>query len=62
MGWFLYCDPLIYTQLVILAGEKANVRYSVDNPYRVELPMIGDIMVRRMDALDDDGTYETQVT
>jgi hypothetical protein len=62
MGWFLYCDPLVYTQLVIMAGDKLNVRYSSDNPYRTELPMIGDIVIRRMDALDDDGTYETQLT
>ena len=58
MGWFLYCDPLVYTQLVIMAGDKLNVRYSKDNPYRVSLPMIGDIVIRRMDCLDDDGTYE----
>jgi hypothetical protein len=55
-GWFLYCDPLVYTQLVIMAGDKANVRYSADNPYRIELPMIGDIIIRRMDALDTDET------
>lgn len=61
MGWFLYCDPLVYTQLVIMAGDKHNVRYSADNPYRVELPMIGDVIIRRMDALNDD-TNETAVT
>jgi len=60
-GWFLYCDARIYTQLLIMAGDKLNVRYSADNPYRTSLPMIGDIMIRRMDALNDDGTYETAV-
>ena len=52
--WFLYCDWSIYAQLVDLAGDKHNVRYSSDNPYRVSLPMIGDIMIRRMDALNTD--------
>jgi len=61
-GWFLYCDPLIYTQLVIMAGDKLNVNYTAANPYRTELYMIGDIVIRRMDALDDDGTYELQLS
>lgn len=61
MGWFLYCDPLVYTQLVIMAGDKLNVRYSSDNPYRTSLPMIGDVVIRRMDTLDDD-TNEVQLS
>lgn len=49
--WFLYAESRIFTQLVIMAGDKLNVRYSEDNPYRVSLPMIGDIIIRRCDAL-----------
>ena len=50
--WHLYCDPYVYTQLITLAMNKGNVRYSSDNPYKVNLPMIGDIIIRRMDALN----------
>ncbi|MHC4371087.1 MAG: major capsid protein [Planctomycetota bacterium] len=50
--WFLYCDPYVYIQLVTLAMNKFNVRYSKDNPYKIELPMIGDIIIRRMEALN----------
>lgn len=57
--WFLYCDPYVYIQLVTLAMGKNNVRYSSDNPYKIELPMIGDIIIRRSDALN---ANESQVT
>jgi hypothetical protein len=57
--WFLYVDYSVYTQLVIMAGEKNNVYFSPNNPYKTNLPMIGaDIIVRRMDALE---TAETAV-
>lgn len=59
--WFLYCDAKVYTQMLILAEDKQNVRYSPDNPYRVSLPMVGDVIIRRMDALNDD-TNEVLVT
>jgi hypothetical protein len=57
--WFLYCDPYVYIQLISLTMERYNVRYSADNPYKIELPMIGDIIIRRMEALNAD---ETQLT
>ena len=57
--WMLYCDPLVYTQLVTLMMNKGNVRFSANNPYKIELPMIGDIIIRRSDALD---ANESQVT
>lgn len=57
--WFLLTDPYVYAQLVVMAGDKHNVQYSPENPYRVNLPMIGDVMVLRMDALN---TGETVVT
>jgi len=50
--WHLYCDPYVFTQLVTLALNKGNVQYSSDNPYRQPLPMIGDVIIRRMDALN----------
>lgn len=57
--WFLYCDPNVYIQLVTLAMGKNNVRYSADNPYKIDLPMIGDIIIRRCEALN---ANESQVT
>ena len=57
--WYLVCDPYIYINLVQAAGKLQNVRYSADNPYRMELPMIGDVIVSRCDALN---TSESQVT
>lgn len=57
--WMLYCDPLVYIQLVTLLMNKGNVRFSANNPYKIELPMIGDIIIRRCDALD---ANESQLT
>ncbi|MHC4500234.1 MAG: major capsid protein [Planctomycetota bacterium] len=57
--WFLYCDPYVYIQLLSLVMGKSNVRYSSDNPYKMSLPMIGDIIIRRCDALN---ANESQVT
>lgn len=57
--WHLYCDPLVYTQLVDYTLGKLNVNYTANNPYKIELPMIGDIIILRMDALDED---ESQLT
>lgn len=54
--WFLWCDPRMYINLIALVQSEMNVRYSADNPYRVSLPMIGDIIVVNVEALnyDDD--------
>ena len=57
--WFLHCDPLVYTQLVSYTMGRGNVRYSSDNPYKMELPMIGDIIIMRCDALDADRSQLT---
>ena len=52
--WFLFCDPRIYIHLIQLAQSEMNVQYSSDNPYRVSLPMIGDIIIRNLEALNYD--------
>lgn len=52
--WFLLADPRMYIKLVSLANKVSNVQYSSDNPYRVSLPMIGDIIVRNIEALNYD--------
>jgi hypothetical protein len=57
--WFLYCDPEMFINLTNLANSEQNVQYSSDNPYRMSLPMIGDIIVRNMQALYYDDTEVT---
>lgn len=54
--WFLWCDPRMYINLIAQVQSTMNIQYSADNPYRVSLPMIGDIIVRNIEALnyDDD--------
>ena len=54
--WFLWCDPRMFINLIKLAQTEMNVIYSSDNPYRVNLPMIGDIIVRNIEALNYDDT------
>jgi len=57
--WHLYVDPYVHIQLMDLAMNKSNVRYSPDNPYKFNLPMIGDIIIRRMEALNYAATQIT---
>lgn len=54
--WFLWCDPHIFFNLIKVAQGTMNVIYSSDNPYRVTLPMIGDIIIRSIEALNYDET------
>lgn len=57
--WFLWCDPRMYINLIAKVQSDMNIRYDAANPYRVSLPMIGDIIVRNIEALNFD---ETRVT
>ncbi len=57
--WFLLCDPYMYIKLTLLANKVQNVLYSSDNPYRVSLPMIGDIIVRNVEGLNYDDSVIT---
>lgn len=60
--WFLYCDPKVYTKMLILLNRKLLV-YSDQNVYHTSMLMFGDIVIRRMDALDyTAGAGETRVT
>ena len=54
--WHFYCDAQVFIQLATLRNGKSNVNYSADNPYHFRLPMIDDIIVRRMDALNYSAT------
>ena len=60
--WILYCDERLYSKLVRTSQDKTMVYTSVENIYRQSLPMIGDIIVARMDALNHAvGSGETAV-
>lgn len=50
--WFLYCDGWLYAKLVSLANKELRVQMSDANVYQTNLPMIGDIVIRRLDALN----------
>jgi len=60
---FLYLDPMTYIKLVQGANANIKVLVSDRNIYRVNLPMIDDIILRKMDALNMPlNSGETQVT
>ena len=61
--WFLYVDGWTYAKLVTAANNEKGVYFSSDNIYVTKLMMIGDIIVRRLDALSlDAASGETYVS
>lgn len=60
--WILYCDERLYSKLVRNVNEKLMVFTTVENIYKQKLPMLGDIIIARMDALNHDiGSGETAI-
>lgn len=50
--WHLFVDPYTYIQFVTLALYKGNVQYDANNPYRIQLHHIDNIIIHKMDALN----------
>jgi len=50
--WYLLCDPHMYINLINYRQTIGNVIFSADNPWKVPLPMIGDIIVMNIEALN----------
>ena len=57
--WYLLVDPRMYINLINYRQTINNVQFSSDNPWGVSLPMIGDIIILNIEALN---YTETQVT
>ena len=61
--WILFCDERLYAKLVRTSNDKLMVYTSDNNIYSTKLPMIGDIIIARMDSLNKTiGSGETVVS
>jgi hypothetical protein len=47
----MYCNEHVFTQLEILAKDKANVRWSENNPFGKPQLYFQDMPIRRSDAI-----------
>jgi hypothetical protein len=53
---YMYCNETVFTQLQILAKDKRNVQWSMDNPFGKPIMYFLDMPVRRCDGITNTET------